>query len=305
MRPRLPASAARDAATRLAARSAALSISAATASSWRGETPAPSWWLSRPRASSDRCTVHGVEAAELLAHRLDVSGELADVRVDLVQAFAVGAERHLRQRAVETPLELVEAPVQRRQRTRGIVVRQHALQQRGNVGKARLEPGRIVRRKPMCRLHLGVLGPVPVSGRATLLSGAGELGVRRLVGAHQLFRRLRIPRIGRLGGRVGRRRGVAPRPARKRRCARSGSRSPPRCGPAPARAARATRRVPGRAAGRPGRAAPARRRSPRGCARFPAACCSRRRRTCRFPGGRRQRGNALPARVWRPAVPMG
>ena len=170
MRPWPPASAAIDAATRLAARSAALSISVATASSLNVAASAPAWWLLERARQLAQLAVHRVETAELLAHRLEVLRQLPDMRVDLVQAFVVGAPCHVGERAVETPLEQVEAPIQGGKRTRRVDVRQRALQQGGDVGKARLEPGRIVRRKPMCRLHLGVLGPVRVSGRAALLS---------------------------------------------------------------------------------------------------------------------------------------
>ena len=68
-------------------------------------------------------------------------GQLGDVRVDQLQTLAVGARGHIAEGGVETPLELVEAPIQGGERAARIGVRQSALQQRGDVGKARLEPG--------------------------------------------------------------------------------------------------------------------------------------------------------------------
>ena len=184
----------------------------------------------------------------------------------------------------------------------GIGVRQRALQQRGDVGKARLEPGSIVGKAWACSLPLRAsLGHCRLRG--TLAAAArlrDELGLRRLVGPHQRPPPTADPTDRPpLPARPVRRRRHArcrsARPVRKRRCAPPGRRSPARCGSGPRHAAPAARRGPGRAAGRTGPAAPACRRSHRGVrATYPAVCCFARRRAWRFPGGRIQRGNACP-----------
>ena len=119
---------------------------------------------------------------------------------------AVGAQRHVAERAVETPPEQVEAPIQGGKRRCRVDVRQRALQQGGDVGKACLEPGLIMGRHGLrcCRFCLS--RPFPSSGRPCLLPDAREFRLRRLVGPHQVLRRLRVPRLlhicrrGRRGG---------------------------------------------------------------------------------------------------------
>ena len=119
--------------------------------------------------------VHRVETRELLADRLEVLRQLHDVRVDELQSRAVGAQRHVAERAVESPLEQVEAPIQGGKRRCRVDVRQRALQQGGDVGKARLEPGPIMGRYGLRCCRLGLSRPFPSSGRPCLLPDSARI----------------------------------------------------------------------------------------------------------------------------------
>ena len=139
--------------------------------------------------------VHRVETRELLAHRLEVLRQLHDMRVDELQSRVVGARGHVAERAVETPLEQVEAPIQGSKRRCRVDVSQRALQQGGDVGKARLEPGLIMGRHGLQSSRLCLSRPSPSCGPPCRLPGAREFCLCRLVGPHQVLGRLGVPRL--------------------------------------------------------------------------------------------------------------
>src|SRR5215470_9485458 len=115
--------------------------------------------------------------------------------IDQFEIPLAGGGRHVAERAVKAPFELIEAAIERCERRSRVGIGQRALDERGNLGKARLEPSRIAKgglgrsrsRRFLARPRTRI-GSCPWSwGR--------RRGTDVLVDAHQLFGRMGVPRL--------------------------------------------------------------------------------------------------------------
>jgi hypothetical protein len=200
MRPWPPASAGIDAASRLAARSAAVSMSATMASSLEACTgvfaAVRAARLGARVAIVEHNTIFGGMAAAAMVNEWHSVFDVSNKNRVIAGLTHETIER-LKQRdaVLETPPEQVEAPIQGSKRGCWVDVRQRALQQGGDVGKARLEPGLIMGRHRLRSCRLGLSRPFPNARRPCQFPNAQEFRLRRLVGAHQILRRLRVPRL--------------------------------------------------------------------------------------------------------------
>src|SRR5215467_3132062 len=117
------------------------------------------------------------------------------MRIDQLEIAPPGGGRHVVKRALKASFELVETAIERCERWRRVGIGQRALDERGNLGKARLEPSRIAKGK------LGRCRSRRLSARPRMRMGScprswgRRLGAGGLVDAHQLFGRMGVPRI--------------------------------------------------------------------------------------------------------------
>src|SRR5215470_1874377 len=117
------------------------------------------------------------------------------MRIDQLEIAPPGGWRHVVKRALKASFELVETAIERCERWRRVGVGQRALDERGNLDKACLEPSRIAKgglgrsrsRRFLARPRTRI-GSCPRSwGR--------RRGTDVLVDAHQLFGRMGVPRL--------------------------------------------------------------------------------------------------------------
>ena len=195
--------------------------------------------------------VDGIEAGELPAGSFEVPRQPLDVLLDQLEPRAAEAHRHVVEQAIETTFQPIEASIDGGQRLGWVAIGQRLLQQRGDAGKARLQPGLIVggRQGPE-------QAPAAVQARPAPAAAAYWTPARASIAGGRTPRP--VP---------SRRRGSAPRPTGRPKARRHRLPSP---WVAPPRSYLSAPAAPAR---RP-QCAPSGRRSPAPGGRAPPACCS-------------------------------